>query len=293
MATIGYLGLGTMGGGMVRNLVGAGHDVTVWNRSAGRADGLDGVHEATTIAEAVTGRDIVMACLSDDTAVREVMLGADGVLAHVDPSSIVVDMSTISPALADEEAAAFAGRDVAFLDAPVFGSRDEAANGGLWVVAGGDEATYERVRPVLEAVSETVHHMGGAGAGARMKLVGNAVVAAQLMALGESLTLAKAAGLDLDRVLGVLAVTDFRSPIFDGVGPTVLDDDYTPAFALDLMAKDVGLIQQFGSSVGVEMHGASQAADTLAEAQAQGFGQENASALIKVIANHGGVRLAR
>ena len=293
MASIAYLGLGTMGRGMVRNLVGAGHDVTVWNRSAGRADGIADAQVAASIAEAVTGCDIVMVCLSDDTAVREVMLGADGVLAHVDSSSVVVDLSTISPALADEEAAAFAGRGVAFLDAPVFGSRDEAANGGLWVVVGGDEATYERVRPVLESVSETVHLMGGTGAGARMKLVGNAVVAAQLMALGESLTLAKAAGLDLDRVLEVLAVTDFRSPIFDGVGPTVLDDDYTPAFALDLMAKDVGLIQQFGSSVGVEMRGAVQAADTLAEAQAQGLGRENASALIKVIASHGGVGLAR
>lgn len=292
MASIGYLGLGTMGRGMVRNLVAAGHDVTVWNRTAGRADGL-GAHEAASVAEAVTGRDFVLVCLSDDTAVREVVLGGDGVLTHVDASTVVADMSTISPALADEEAAAFAERGVAFLDAPVFGSRDEAANGGLWVVVGGDETTYERARPVLEVVSETVHHMGGTGAGARMKLVGNSVVAAQLMALGESLTLAKAAGLDLDRVLEVLAVTDFRSPIFDGVGPAVLDDDYTTAFALDLMAKDVGLIRDFAASVGVDMRGAAQAADTLAEAQAQGFGGENASALVKVIASDGGVTLAR
>ena len=293
MASIGYLGLGTMGRGMVLNLLAAGHEVTVWNRSAGRAEGLTGAHEAGSVAEAVAGRDIVLACLSDDTAVRDVLLGPDGVLEHVVASTVVVDMSTISPALSDEEAAAFADRGVAFLDAPVFGSRDEAANGGLWVVVGGDGAVFERVRPVLEVVSETVHHMGGTGSGARMKLVGNAVVAAQLSALGESLTLAKAAGLDLDRVLGVLAVTDFRSPIFDGVGPSVLDDDYTPAFALDLMAKDVGLIRDFGSSVGVEMRGAAQVAETLADAQARGFGGENASALVKVIASDGGVTLAR
>lgn len=293
MASIGYLGLGTMGRGMVRNLVASGHDVTVWNRSTGRSEGLTGVHEAASVAEAVAGRDVVLACLSDDAAVREVLLGSGGVLEHVDASTVVVDMSTISPALADEEAAAFAARGVAFLDAPVFGSRDEAANGGLWVVVGGDEAAYERVRPVLGAVSETVHHMGGTGAGARMKLVGNAVVAAQLTALGESLTLARAAGLDLDRVLGVLAVTDFRSPIFDGVGPSVLADDYAPAFALDLMAKDVGLIRDYGASVGVDMRGAARAAEALAEAQARGFGGENASALVKVIASDGGVTLAR
>lgn len=293
MASIGYLGLGTMGRGMVQNLLAAGHEVTVWNRTPGRAEGLAGATEAASIAEAVTGRDVVMACLSDDAAVRDVMLGADGVVQHVAPGTTVVDMSTVSPAISDEEAAAFAERDIAFLDAPVFGSRDEAAQGGLWVVVGGDGATFERVRPVLEAVSETVHLMGGQGAGARMKLVGNSVVAAQLTALGESLTLAKAAGLDLDRVLGVLAVTDFRSPIFDGVGPSVLEDDYTPAFALDLMAKDVGLIRDFGSTVGVGMKGADHAADLLEDAQAAGFGRENASALIKVIAKNGGVDLAR
>lgn len=293
MASIGYLGLGTMGRGMVRNLHAAGHEVTVWNRTPGRTEGLSGVHEAASVAEAVSGRDFVLACLSDDTAARDVMLGPDGVLHHVAPSTVVVDMSTVSPALSDEEAAAFGERGIAFLDAPVFGSRDEAANGGLWVVVGGDEAAFDRVRPVLEPVSETVHHMGGPGSGARMKLVGNAVVAAQLAALGESLSLARAAGLDLDRVLGVLAVTDFRSPIFDGVGASVLDDDYTPAFALDLMAKDVGLIRDFGSTVGVTMRGAAQVAEVLADAQAAGYGRENASALIKVIARDAGVTLTR
>lgn len=118
------------------------------------------------------------------------------------------------------------------------------------------------------------------------------MVAAQLQALGESLTLAKAAGLDLHRVLDVLSVTDFKSPIFDGVGPTVLAGDYAPAFALDLMVKDVGLIKGFASTVGVPMPGTEQVTSTLIEAQAAGYGQENASALIKVIAKRGGVELA-
>ena len=292
MATIGYLGLGTMGAGMVKNLVEAGHEVTIWNRTASRAESLAGVQRADSVEEAVSGRDFVMYCLADDSAVREVVLGPDGVLQHVQAPTTVIDLSTISPELSDEEAQGFAERGVAFLDAPVFGSRDEAAGGGLWVVVGGDDATFAAARPVLDAVSETVHHMGGHGAGARMKLVGNSVVAAQLQALGESLTLAKAAGLDLHRVLEVLAVTDFKSPIFEGVGPTVLADDYTPAFALDLMVKDVGLIQQFASTVGVTMRGTEEVFSTLAEAQAAGYGKENASALIKVIAKQGGVDLA-
>lgn len=170
MASIGYLGLGTMGSGMVQNLVKAGHEVTVWNRSAERAESLEGVQIAGSIAEAVQGQDFVMYCLADDAAVGDVVFGADGVLDSAQSPTTVIDLSTISPQLSDEEAAAFAERGVAFLDAPVFGSRDEAAGGGLRVVVGGDDTTFAAASPVLAQVSETVHHMGGHGSGARMKL---------------------------------------------------------------------------------------------------------------------------
>jgi 3-hydroxyisobutyrate dehydrogenase-like beta-hydroxyacid dehydrogenase len=204
----------------------------------------------------------------------------------------VVDMSTISPELSDEEASAFENAGARFLDAPVFGSKGEAADGGLWVVVGGDSAVFESARSVLEAVSATVHHMGPRGLGARMKLVGNLVVAAQLQALGEALSLARAAGLDLARVLEVLAVTDFRSPIFDGVGPAVLAGDYSPSFALDLMLKDARLIQGFAAGVGAPVEGTDQVERVLAEAVQRGWGAENASALIKVISGRAGVELA-
>lgn len=291
MTSIAYLGLGTMGRGMVANLVRAGHDVTVWNRTAARADGLGGVRVAASIVEAVAGQDIVISCLANDQAVRDVVFGPEGLLAHVADTTVVVDMSTISPSLSDEEAAAYAERGVPFLDAPVFGSKGEAADGGLWVVVGGDADVFARVRPVLEAVSATVHHMGPAGSGARMKLVGNLVVAAQLQALGEALTLARAAGLDLSLVLDVLGVTDFRSPIFDGVGPSVLVGDYSPSFALDLMLKDARLIQEFAATVRAPVAGTDLVESTLTEAVARGYGGENASALIKVIAERGGVDL--
>ncbi|WP_372592973.1 NAD(P)-dependent oxidoreductase [Actinotalea sp.] len=292
MTSIGFLGLGTMGRGMIANLVTAGHDVTVWNRTPGRAEDLTGVRVATTIADAVQGREVVMICLSDDAAVRQVVLGADGVASAADPGTVVIDLSTISPDLSDEEAAAFATAGVPFLDAPVFGSKGEAASGGLWVVVGGPAETLERVRPVLDVVSETVHHMGPNGSGARMKLVGNLLVAAQLHALGESLALARSAGLDLSRVLEVLAVTDFRSPIFDGVGPMVLDGDYSTSFALRLMLKDARLIQEFAAQVGAPVPGVDLAEGTIAAAVDRGYGEENASALIKVIAERAGVDLS-
>lgn len=292
MTSIGFLGLGTMGRGMVANLQRAGHDVTVWNRTPDVvAREAPTATPAARIADAVTGRDVVLICLSNDDAVRHVVLGDDGVLAHAAPSTVVVDMSTISPTLSDEEAAAAAARGVPFLDAPVFGSKGEAAAGGLWVVAGGDAQTLEEVRPVLEAVAETIHHMGPHGSGARMKLVGNLIVAAQLNVLGEALTLAKSAGLDLHAVLGVLHVTDFRSPIFDGVGAAVLAGDYSPSFALDLMVKDAHLIEAFAAQVACPLPGLAPVLDNLRQAKDAGYGALNASALIKVIAARGDVTL--
>ena len=291
MTAIAYLGLGTMGRGMVANLTAAGHDVTVWNRTPTDVSELD-ARSAGSIAEAVDGAEVVLYCLADDAAVRAVALGEGGVVASVTAPTVVVDMSTISPGLSDEEAAAFAARGVPFLDAPVFGSKGEAAAGGLWVVVGGDADVLARVRPVLDVLAETVHHLGPQGSGARMKLVGNLVVAAQLEALGEALTLAKAAGLDLSRVLEVFAVTDFRSPIFAGVGPTVLADDYSPSFALDLMVKDAGLVQAFADSVGAPVPTVAVVRSSLDDAAERGYGRENASALIKVIAERAGVSLA-
>jgi 3-hydroxyisobutyrate dehydrogenase-like beta-hydroxyacid dehydrogenase len=293
MSAVAVLGLGTMGRGMATNLVAAGHEVTVWNRTAGSRPEVPGARAAASIAEAVRGQDVVLYCLSDDAAVRAVALGEDGVIAHVAAPTVVVDMSTISAALSDEEHAAYAERGIAMLDAPVFGSKGEAEAGGLWVVVGGDADTFARVRPVLEAVSESVHHMGPAGSGARMKLVGNLLVAAQLQSLGEGLTLARAAGLDLAKVLEVVAVTDFRTPIYDGVGAAVLADDYSPSFALRLMRKDVRLIGELAAQVGAPVPGAMVAAETLDAAMAAGLGGLNASALIKVLAGWAEVDLAQ
>ncbi|MFC3688608.1 NAD(P)-dependent oxidoreductase [Aquipuribacter hungaricus] len=291
MTSIAYLGLGTMGRGMVANLTAAGHDVTVHNRTPTDVSDL-GARSAGSVAEALEGAEVVLYCLADDAAVRAVVLGEGGVAEVATASQVVVDLSTISPGLSDEEAAAFAARGVPFLDAPVFGSKGEAAAGGLWIVAGGDADVLARVRPVLDVLAETVHHLGPQGSGARMKLVGNLLVAAQLEALGEALTLARSAGLDLATVLEVLAVTDFRSPIFDGVGPTVLAGDYSPSFALDLMVKDAGLIQDFADSLGTPVPTVAVVRSSLDEAVERGYGGENASALIKVVAARAGVDLA-
>ena len=295
MTQIAYLGLGTMGLGMVKNLLAAGHQVTVWNRSDAPVEAAvaAGAASAPSIALAVDGADFVMYCLSDDEAVHAVVLAGEGLAAVVDPKSIVIDLSTISPQASAAEREAFEARGVRFLDAPVFGSRGEAAAGGLWIVVGGDADTFETARGVLEPISETVHLMGPGGSGVRMKLVGNLVVASQLLALGESLTMASRAGLDLHRVLEVLKVTDFRSPIFDGVGPAVLADDYSPSFALKLMQKDGRLIQNFAAELGVPVPSVSAAVHYVDAAMAAGWAEENASALIKAVASEAGASLSR
>lgn len=288
---VAVLGLGTMGRGMAANIVRAGHDVTVWNRTPG-AD-VEGARWAGTVAEAVHDQDVVLFCLSDDEAVRAVSLGPGGVLENAEPGAVVVDMSTISAALSDEEHAAYRARELRFLDAPVFGSRGEAEAGGLWVVVGGEADDLAAARPVLEAVSASVHHMGAAGSGARTKLVGNLMVAAQLQSLGEALVLARSAGLDLARVLDVVAVTDFRTPIYSGVGASVLAGDYSPAFALSLMRKDVGLIEKLAADAGAPVPGTGVVRQTLDDALTAGLGDLNASALVQVLAGRAGVELAQ
>ena len=282
---IAYLGIGVMGQGMVPNLLRAGHEVAVWNRTPARAEAM-GAHGATvagSIAEAVRGADLVMVCLSNDDAVSEVVWGEGGLLGCVAAGQTVVDMSTVHPELSLRQHAAFAERGVGFLDAPVFGSRNEAAGGGLWIVVGGEDEAFERVRPVLEVLSETLHHMGGPAMGARMKLVGNLVVAMQLEALGEALVLATKAGLDLTKVLGVLHVTDFKSPIFDGVGAALLARDFGTHFALKHMLKDANLIARFAQDLNSPIPAAAAARETIKGAVNQGWGEENASAMIKML----------
>lgn len=290
MSTIGFLGLGTMGQGMVRNLVEHGHEVTAWNRTDFDIESL-GAKRATSVEEAVKGFEYVMYCLSDDKAIEDVVLSENGVLAHVEENTIVIDLSTIDPLTSAKESYNFAAKGVRFLDAPVFGSKGEANAGGLWIVVGGEKEIFDRAQEVLLPISETTHYMGDSGNGARMKLVGNLIVAAQLEALGESLTLAKKANLDLKDVLAVLHVTDFRSPIFDGVGSAVLAGDYSPSFALKLMLKDANLVKSLADRLHCPIPGTESTLKVITKAVDEGWGDENASALIKVLSQEAGVKL--
>ncbi|MDZ7704797.1 MAG: NAD(P)-dependent oxidoreductase [Trueperaceae bacterium] len=289
---VAFLGTGLMGEGMAHNILKAGYPLTVWNRTKTKTADLEaaGASVAATPAEAVREADVVLYCLSDDNAVEEVVFGETGVLTGARAGQVAIDTSTVHPETSRRQAEAYGERGIDFLDAPVFGSKAEAAAGELWVVVGGRSEVLEPVRPILAAMSQSIHHMGEVGAGATMKLVGNLVVSLQLQALSEAFVLAAKGGLELPDVHAVLSEIDIRSPLIDNVGQALIDRDFTTSFALSNLLKDTHLISRLGAEQGVPLAGLDAVRETVTAAVNQGHGDENASALIKAVEQQAGVQ---
>ena len=291
--TISYLGLGTMGRGMVSSLLKAGYKLTVWNRSAEKCEPFarKGARVAKSPADAVRDTELVVYSLSNDQAIEEVVFGTKGILSGIKEGQIAVDMSTVLPAMSLREQEAYAKRGVDFFDAPVFGSKQESADAKLWIMAAGNKAIFEKVKPVLEHLGQTVHYLGKNGNAAAMKLVGNLIVALELEALSEGLVLAQKARLDLNTVMEVVKVADFRSPLLVSNGQNILKRDFSPSFALKLMLKDAGLIEKFANSLQSPIPALRVVEQNLAAAVDLRFGNENASALIKALEKEAGVEV--
>ena len=290
---IAYLGLGTMGSGMASNLLKAGYQLTVWNRSAEKCKPFarKGARVADTPADAPRDVDLVMYILSNDEAVEDVVLGANGILRGIQEGQIAIDMSTVLPETSLRELEAYAKRGVDFLDAPVFGSKQESAEAKLWIMAAGNKAIFEKVKPVLTKLGQTVHYFGKNGNATAMKLVGNLIVALELEALSEGLVLARKAGLDLSTVMEVVKVADFRSPLLASNGQNILKRDFSTGFALKLMLKDAGLIEKFAGSLRSPIPGLRVVEKNLKSAVALGFEKENASAVIKALEKEAGIEV--
>jgi len=293
ITTISYLGLGTMGGGMASNLLKAGYKLTVWNRSAEKCKPFarKGARLAESPADAIRDVDLVIYMLSNDQAVEEVVFGANGILSGIKEGQIAMDMSTVLPATSLREQQAYSNRGVNFLDAPVFGSKTESAKAKLWIMAAGKRHTFEKVKPVLQHLGQTVHYFGKNGNATAMKLVGNLIVALELEALSEGLVLARKAGLDLSTVMEVVKVADFRSPLLVSNGQNILKRDFSTSFALKLMLKDAGLIDKFAGSLQSPIPGLRVVEKNLKSAVALGFEKENASAVIKALEKEAGVEV--
>ena len=290
---IAYLGLGTMGAGMASNLLKAGYKLTVWNRSAEKCKPFarKGARLAESPADAIRDADLVIYMLSNDQAVEEVVFGANGILSGIKEGQIAMDMSTVLPATSLREQEAYTKRGVDFIDAPVFGSKQESAEAKLWIMAAGNKAIFEKVKPVLTKLGQTVHYFGKNGNATAMKLVGNLIVALELEALSEGLVLARKAGLDLSTVMEVVKVADFRSPLLVSNGQNILKRDFSTSFALKLMLKDAGLIDKFAGSLQSPIPGLRVVENHLQAAVALGFEKENASAVIKALEKEAGVEV--
>jgi 3-hydroxyisobutyrate dehydrogenase-like beta-hydroxyacid dehydrogenase len=217
---IGFLGLGIMGQGMARNLSLKGHDVTAWNRTtkADLNEKLPKVRVVSTVREAVTNQEVIMICVTGPDAQKGIYFGDAGIFAHATPGTLILDLTTTAPALVHELAGEAKERRLEYIDSPVFGSKDEAWNGKLDIVWGGTDEAGKRAQAAFQAIAKSVHHMGGTGAGAAMKLIGNNIVAAEVITLAEGLALARRSGVKLEAIAGVLKDVDYERnvPVLSG-----------------------------------------------------------------------------
>jgi len=277
------VGTGRMGAAMVGRVVGAGHSVTCYNRTAERAQGL-GAAVAPTAREAVTGAEIVVVSLADDDAVRAAYYGPDGLIAGLAAGTVVCDTSTIAPATVRELAAAVAERGASLVDSPVSGSVALVQSGQLTILAGGDAAALDRARPVLGSFGSRIVHLGGSGTGATMKLVVNSVVHALNQAVAEALVLAEKAGVDRAAAYDVFTTSAVAAPFVQYKRESYVNPDTAPvAFALDLVAKDLRLIGELARSVGARTPQRDVNATVVDEALQAGLGGKDLSALAELL----------
>ncbi|MDP9339861.1 MAG: NAD(P)-dependent oxidoreductase [Acidobacteriota bacterium] len=252
---IGFIGLGLMGRPMALNLVKAGFAVTVWNRTASRADELvvAGASLAKSLRELAADSDLLITIVSDPPALEEVLWGADGAMQSLRPGSIYIDSSTVSPDLARKIAAACAERGVRFLDAPVTGGDWGAKKGELIFMAGGDVSTLTEAEPVLRVLGKKWFHLGENGAGQTIKLAMNLILALQVEALAEALALVNAAGIQGEKLVEVMQSSMARSGVLDVKSQNLLKGEYTPSFPLRLMHKDMKLALELAKRVSVDL----------------------------------------
>lgn len=290
MTRVAFLGLGAMGSRMAAKLIEVGHDVTVWNRTPDRGGALaaQGATVRSSPRAAAEGAAVVFSMVRDDAASAAVWLDeARGALGGLAAEAVAVECSTLSLEHVRSLAEAFAARGRAFLDAPLAGSRPQAEAGQLIFFVGGPMAALERVRPLLEVMGGAAHHAGEAGAGAAVKLMVNALFGVQLAVLGELIGFAGKAGLDPARAMEILGATPVCSPAAKGAAGAMLAGAFAPAFPIDLVAKDFGLVAQSAQAVAAEVPVSAAAGDVFRQGVAQGLGADNITGIVQLYGEAG------
>lgn len=295
MTQIGFIGLGIMGRGMTHNLLKAGHNVKVWNRTAARMDEFAavGAQTASSPAELAARCDVILVCVSDTPDVEEVLFGENGVSAGVKRGTLVVDHSTISPQKTVEMAKRLDAQGVAYLDAPVSGGSEGAKNGTLSIMIGGEAADVERVLPILQAYGKTITHVGAQGAGQMAKLVNQILVVVNQLAASEALLFAQAGGLDLAKTIDAVKGGAAGSWMLANRGPQMIVRDFRPGFTIDLQQKDLRLVLEAADEMGIPLIATGMVFQLYRTLQAQGLGGDGNHGLVKALEKMMNVELGK
>jgi 3-hydroxyisobutyrate dehydrogenase len=290
---LGFIGLGIMGRGMARNLLKAGFNVRVWNRTASRMEELvaAGASTANSPADLAAQTDVVLICVSDTPDVEEVVLGENGIIHGIKAGSLVIDHSTISPHTTQDIAAKLNEKGVHMLDAPISGGSEGAAKGTLSIMIGGEAGPVERAMPYLQAMGRTITHVGDQGAGQMVKLVNQILVVGHALAMSEALVFAEAGGLDLAKTLNAVAGGAAGSWMLSNRGPQILNRDWRPGFTIDLQEKDLRLVRQAADRLGVPILVTNIVFDFYRLLQKEGLGGEGNHALIKALERLAGIEV--
>jgi 3-hydroxyisobutyrate dehydrogenase-like beta-hydroxyacid dehydrogenase len=295
MERIGFVGLGIMGSRMAANLRRAGFELTVHNRTRERAEAWAAEHGGTvaaTPAEVGAASDVVVTMVVDGVQVREVLLGDEGVAAGAAAGTLCVDMSTIAPGDSRRIAAALAQDGIAFVDAPVTGSSPKAEDGTLTIMAGGAKGDFERARPLFEAMGELIVHVGEeVGQGEMVKLINNAVAAANAHTLAQALVVGRATGVDLDALTQVMGAGSGGSAMLALKADPMRAHDYSTLFKLEHMLKDVRLCLEEGQAAGVPFPAAAAVREALTAGMGRGLGDADFAAMLETVEGLAGVRL--
>jgi 3-hydroxyisobutyrate dehydrogenase len=290
---IGFIGLGIMGSGMAANVLRAGFPLTVWNRTHTKTELLAaaGASAARSPAELAAASDIIITCVSDTLDVEAIILGQEGVVQGARPGSLVIDMSTISPASTRQIAGKLAGQGVDMLDAPVSGGSEGAARGTLSIMVGGEAAALQRAMPVLQAMGKRITHVGPHGAGQTVKLVNQVMVVGNCLAMAEGLLLAQAGGVDLNKALEAVSGGAAGSWMLSNRGPQILARDWRPGFTIALQQKDLRLVLEAADQQGVPLPGTALIFQLYRTLEARGLSGDGNHALVKALEALAGIEI--
>jgi len=283
---VGFIGLGIMGGPMAANLLAAGYELTVWNRTPAKAEPLAaaGARVAGSPAEVAAASEVTFTSVTASADVEAVVLGPGGVIEGAPPGSIVVDCSTIAPATARKVHAQLAERGVAALDAPVSGGDVGAKAGTLAIMVGGDAETFERALPVLRAIGKTIVHVGPPGAGQVVKLCNQVAGGLNLLAMAEAISLCRRSGVDPAKMLEVVSAGAAGSWMLQHLGPRAVAGDFAPGFMVDLMQKDLGLVLEAAHETHTPLPGSALVRQLFEMLQARGRGRDGTQAIVEALA---------